>query len=85
MVRHASECGVWNYTKFVVICSKRHNKLLFPALVKAIYASFYKPEKAISNVVNYKSTIWYSQDFIKYRGQEDRKWHYYMWIFSRMF
>ena len=35
---------------------KRHNKLLFPALVIAIYASFYKPEKAISNVVNYR--IW---------------------------
>ena len=38
------------------IISKRHNKVLFPVLVKAVYASFYKPEKAISNVVNYR--IW---------------------------
>ncbi len=39
------------------IYSKRHNKFLLPALVKAIYGSFYKAESEISNVVNYRYDI----------------------------
>ena len=59
--------------------SKRHNKLLFPALVKAINASFYKPEKAISNVVNYKKTEEYTEsirnyDVMEHKFEKELRW-----------
>lgn len=37
--------------------SKRHNKLLFPVSVKAIFGSFCRNESTISNVVNYSKMI----------------------------
>ena len=40
--------------KLKYIDSKRHNEFLFPALAEAIYESFYKAEKEIFNVANYR-------------------------------
>ncbi len=53
------------------IYSKRHNKLLFPDLVKAIYVSFYKPKKAISNAVNYRK--WSVMDGMSRKREKRRK------------
>ena len=57
--------------------SKRHNKLLFSALAKSIYASFCKSEMAISNVVNYKKkkhTI-FTKNYKKFYNMYEKKYN----------